>query len=87
MTRGWRLEVNPQIARLRLDLTNRYLRARIEVHALEETAIPLPIDVQQWVPQQVMIDDVWNCRHCSAPRLHACGPRLQRDSISYCCRD
>jgi hypothetical protein len=47
-----------QIARLRLDLTDRHLRARIEVHALEETAIPLPVDLQQWVPQQVMIDDV-----------------------------
>ncbi|MEN8128613.1 MAG: lysostaphin resistance A-like protein [Pseudomonadota bacterium] len=45
-----------QIARLRLDLSDQHIHARLEVYAQDESAIPLPIDVRHWAPQQVLID-------------------------------
>ncbi len=43
--------------RLALEISATRLRARLEVHASEDTAIPLPGQAQQWVAQQVWLDD------------------------------
>jgi hypothetical protein len=44
------------IQRLRLDLDETRLQARIRVHASERTAIPLPLDPRQQTPYQVLIE-------------------------------
>ncbi len=44
------------IQRLRLELDETRLLARLQVDALERTAIPLPIDMQQQTPVQILLD-------------------------------
>jgi len=44
------------IQRLSLKLTEARLSARLEVHALQATSIPLPIDTQQQAPLEVLLD-------------------------------
>ena len=42
--------------RLRIEVTPRTLRARAEIDAAIETAIPLPGGLKQWVPETVLLD-------------------------------
>ena len=42
--------------RLLLELQPTQLRARIEIHSLADTAVPLPGLAKQWLPQQVLLD-------------------------------
>jgi hypothetical protein len=52
-------ECHPHCAaspRLELRVRPKALRARIEVHAQAETAVPLPGGARSWTPEQVMID-------------------------------
>ena len=42
--------------RLRLEVSPRMLRARIEIDAAVETAVPLPGGLEQWAPQTVLVD-------------------------------
>ena len=45
-----------QIPLLRIVLNESSLQARLEVHALENTAVVLPADTRQWLPAQVTVD-------------------------------
>jgi hypothetical protein len=42
--------------RMELDVRPKALRARIEVHAQAETAVPLPGGARSWTPQRVLVD-------------------------------
>jgi len=42
--------------RLRLELDNNHLTARMEIHSLTSTAVPLPGIAKQWLPQQVLLN-------------------------------
>jgi hypothetical protein len=41
---------------MRIVLNEKSLQARIEIHALEDTAVVLPADTRQWLPAQVAVD-------------------------------
>jgi hypothetical protein len=45
-----------QIPLMRIVLNEKSLQARLEVHALEDTAVVLPADTRQWLPAQVTVD-------------------------------
>jgi hypothetical protein len=45
-----------QIPIMRIALNGKSLQARLEVHALEDTAVVLPADTRQWLPAQVTLD-------------------------------
>ncbi|MCJ7501252.1 hypothetical protein MUP29_13470, partial [bacterium] len=45
-----------QTSRLRLDADPGMLRLRLEVHVMEEVAVPLPCTADQWLPQTVLVD-------------------------------
>jgi hypothetical protein len=45
------------IQRMQLELTDNSLSARLWIHALEKTAIPLPIDSQQQIPVRVLLNN------------------------------
>jgi len=45
-----------QIPRMQIVLNGKSLQARLEVHALEDTAVVLPADTRQWLPAQVTLD-------------------------------
>jgi hypothetical protein len=45
-----------QISYLRVVLDDKTLLARLEVHALEDTAVVMPADARQWLPAQVTVD-------------------------------
>lgn len=47
-----------QIPRMRLDVSSNNLKIRLEVHANENVAIPLPAQTGQWIPQHVIVDGV-----------------------------
>jgi hypothetical protein len=52
-------ECHPHCAaspRLALDVRPKALRARIEVHAQAQTAVPLPGGARSWTPQRVLVD-------------------------------
>ena len=42
--------------RLQLELDNNHLTARMEIHSLTSTAVPLPGAAKQWLPQQVLLN-------------------------------
>jgi len=42
--------------RLQLELDNNHLTARMEIHSLTSTAVPLPGVAKQWLPQQVLLN-------------------------------
>ncbi|MBF0462444.1 MAG: hypothetical protein HQL87_13750 [Magnetococcales bacterium] len=44
------------LARLRLEADSERVRLHLEVHALQETAIPLPGNAAHWLPQEVILD-------------------------------
>jgi len=44
------------VSRLKLDADPGILRLRMEVHVLEEVAVPLPCTASQWLPQTVRVD-------------------------------
>ncbi len=44
------------IPRLLLEIDARQLRARLEVHAAADTAVPLPGGAEQWLPASVLLD-------------------------------
>lgn len=46
-----------QIPSLTIKLSPSELRLSLEVHAQRDVAVPLPAQVDQWLPQQVMVDD------------------------------
>jgi hypothetical protein len=41
---------------MRMVLNRKTLQARLEIHALEDTAVVLPADTRQWLPAQVTLD-------------------------------
>jgi hypothetical protein len=45
-----------QISLLRIELNEKTLQARLEIHALEDTAVVLPADTRQWLPAQLTVD-------------------------------
>jgi len=45
-----------QISRMQLELDPKNLKLRLEIHAQQSVAIPLPSHSQHWLPQQVMVD-------------------------------
>src|ERR687896_520518 len=45
-----------QIPRMRLEIGPETLQARIEVDAIEAVAVPLPAQVNHWLPATVMVD-------------------------------
>ncbi|MDF1525254.1 MAG: hypothetical protein P1S59_03145 [bacterium] len=45
-----------QTSRLRLDADPGMLRLRLEVHVMEEVAVPLPCTAEQWLPQTLLVD-------------------------------
>ncbi|MGB7931250.1 MAG: hypothetical protein WCH04_03350 [Gammaproteobacteria bacterium] len=45
-----------QIPLMRIVLNGKSLQARLEVHALVDTAVVLPADTRQWLPAQVTLD-------------------------------
>lgn len=45
-----------QVSRLRLDVSPGTLRMRMEVHAMDEIAVPLPCTAAQWLPRTVLVD-------------------------------
>jgi hypothetical protein len=45
-----------ELARLHVSVVDDVLRLRIEVHAAEHVAIPLPAAARQWLPREVLID-------------------------------
>ncbi len=45
-----------QSPRLHLNITPDVLTMRMAIHASEDTALPLPLDVRQWVPAAVLVD-------------------------------
>jgi hypothetical protein len=45
-----------QVSRLRLNADPGTLRLRMEVHVLEDVAVPLPATASQWLPQTVLVD-------------------------------
>jgi hypothetical protein len=47
-----------QSPRLALEISGSQLHLRMDVHASEDTAIPLPGQTQQWLPQQVWLDGI-----------------------------
>lgn len=46
-----------QLSRMSLEITPAALRLRLLVHAAEAVAIPLPGQAEQWLPQEVLLDD------------------------------
>jgi hypothetical protein len=45
-----------QVSRMRLEIQPRNLTARLEIHATENTSMPLPAHLNHWLPAQVMVD-------------------------------
>ena len=45
-----------QVPRLLLDVSPKVLQARIELHAQEAVAVPLPAHAKHWLPERVMVD-------------------------------
>ena len=45
-----------QVSRMRLDADPGMLRLRVEVHVMEEAAVPLPGTASQWLPETVSVD-------------------------------
>ncbi|HNC69399.1 MAG TPA: hypothetical protein PKZ77_02840, partial [Pseudomonadales bacterium] len=45
-----------QFARLRVELTPSALTLRAELHAAEDTALPLPVNARNWIPAEVSVD-------------------------------
>jgi len=45
-----------QIPSLKIKLSPSKLRLLLEIHAQRDVAVPLPAQVDQWLPQQVMVD-------------------------------
>jgi hypothetical protein len=45
-----------QTSRLRLEADPGTLRMRLEIHVMEEVAVPLPCTAAQWLPQTVRVD-------------------------------
>jgi len=45
-----------QIAHMDIALDEHTLQARLDVHALEDSAVVLPADMRQWLPAQVTVD-------------------------------
>ncbi|MBI3183521.1 MAG: hypothetical protein HYZ28_15395 [Myxococcales bacterium] len=43
-------------SRLMIEVSGETLRVRVEVSAAAETAVPLPLGSEQWVPSQVLLD-------------------------------
>lgn len=46
-----------QLPRMSLEITPAALRLRLLVHAAEAVAIPLPGQAEQWLPQELLLDD------------------------------
>jgi hypothetical protein len=45
-----------EVARMRVSVDNDVLRLRLEVHAADKVAVPLPAAARQWLPRDVAID-------------------------------
>lgn len=45
-----------QVSRLRLEADPEKLLIRMELHAMEEIAVPLPCTAAQWLPRKVLVD-------------------------------
>ncbi|MDQ6955079.1 MAG: Yip1 family protein [Mariprofundaceae bacterium] len=45
-----------QISRMKLDVQGDYLRILLEVHASSDVSIPIPGQIDGWMPSQVMLD-------------------------------
>lgn len=46
-----------QISALQVHIDGNMLRLDLQAHSAQNVAIPLPVDNQQWLPQQVTVDD------------------------------
>ena len=46
------------ITRMRIDVNRSAITMRLEVHAVEATAIPLPGNAHAWLPETVLVNDV-----------------------------